>query len=176
MDYYFAPSFEGKKFLCDPYDKGGKLYVRIANSSGGEREIRVYDKPQASWSKTKKANGTEKRVERYNDKYLVFNYPGMEYAYLVGMKEKDGVLGFWHYRKKPGIIYDIHSNITLSPLWGYHGSVDREPLWEYDPEFIREEDVRIEGGYRRLIDDKWWKEEVNRLYRLYDGVEGPYKV
>ncbi len=174
MKYYVAPSFEGKTFLCEPYTRDGKMYVKIHKADGGEREIRCYDKPQASWTKTKKAQGTEKRVERMNDKFLVFNYPGMEYAYLVGMHEKDGVLGFWHYRKKPGIV-NTKANISLNPLWGYYGSVEREPIWELDPEFVREEDVRIENGYRRLIDDNWWKEEVNRLYNLYDGVEGPYK-
>lgn len=173
MNYYVAPSFEGKEFLSEPYEKNGKMYVKIMGATA-PREIRVYDKPQASWSKTKKANGTEKRVERYNDKFLVFNYPGQEYAYLVGMKEKDGVLGFWHYRKLPGIIGNTKENITLSPLWGYFGSADREPIWDLDPEFIKEEDVRIEDGYKRLVDDAWWKKEINRLYNLYDGTGGPY--
>lgn len=173
MNYYVAPSFEGKEFLSEPYEKNGKLYVKIMGATA-PREIRVYEKPQASWNKTKKANGTEKRVERYNDRYLAFNYPGQEYGYLVGMRERDGVLGFWHYRKLPGIIANTKDNIMLSPLWGYHGTADREPIWELDPEFIKEEDVKIEGGYKRLVDDAWWKKEVNRLYRLYDGVEGPY--
>ena len=172
--YYVAPSFEGKDFLCAPYEKDGKMYVKIKNASGGEREIRVYDKPQAAWAKTKKANGTDKRVERYNDKFLAFNYPGQEYGYLVGMKEHDGQLGIWSYRKPPGVIKDIHSNIMLSPLWGYFGTCDKEPLWEYDPVFVPESEVKIEGGYKRLIDDAWWKKEVNRLYNLYDGVGGPY--
>ena len=60
MNYCVAPSFEGKPFLCDPYERDGKMYVKIKNASGGEREIRIYDKPQAAWSKTKKANEAEK--------------------------------------------------------------------------------------------------------------------
>jgi len=170
MDYYVAPSFEGKDFMCEPYEKNGKMYVKIKNASGGEREIRCYDKPQASWAKTKKASGTEKRVERLNDKFLVFNYPGQEYAYLVGMKEYNGELGFWHYRKKPDtILYSREYNIMLNPLWGYYGTADREPIASLDPEFVREEDVRIEGGYKRLVDDAWWKAENKRLQTIGEG-------
>ena len=176
MNYYVDPSFEGKAFLCEPYTRDGKLYVKIRKSDGGEREIRIYEKPQASWGKTKAAKSTEKRVERYDDKFLVFNYPDASYAYLVGMHEKDGVLGFWHYRKKPERIIHSSENITLNPLWGYYGSVEKEPVWELDPEFVKEEDVRIEGGYRRLVDDKWWKEEINRLYMLHDNLPGPYSI
>ena len=174
MDYYVAPSFEGKEFICEPYEKNGKMYVKIMGATA-PREIRVYERPQASWSKTKKANGTEKRVERYNDKFLYFNYSPEESAELVGMRRNaDGILGFWSYRKKPEGAVDIHSNISLSPLWGYYGSIEKEPLYEYDPIFIREEDIRIEGGYKRLIDDAWWKKEINRLYNIYDGTRGPY--
>ena len=176
MKYYVAPSFEGKDFLCDPYEKDGKMFVKIAKADGSPREIRVYDKPQASWGKSKKAQGNEPRVERYNDKFLAFNIPGREYAYIVGMEDRgDGTLGFWHYRKKPDIV-KTSDNIVLSVLFGYICRGDKEPIWELDPEFITEEEVRVENGYRRLIDDKWLKEEYNRLWQLYDGLPGPYNV
>lgn len=169
MTYYVAPSFEGKEFLCEPYEKAGKMYVKIMGATA-PREIRVYDKPQASWGKTKKANGTEKRVERYNDRFLAFNYPDNQYAYLVGMKEYNGTLGIWLYRNKPNkIYYGKEHNIMLNPLWGYFGFVDREPIAELDPIFVSEEEVRIENGYKRLIDDAWWKEEVKRLQTLSEG-------
>ena len=87
--WYVSPSFQGKEWLCDPYEKDGKMYVKIQGAKA-PREIRVYDEWQNSWPAALKP-----RVERKYDRFLAFNYPDGHYAYIVGMENVNDKCGFF---------------------------------------------------------------------------------
>ena len=75
--WFVAPSFRGKEWLCDPYEKDGKMYVKVMGAKA-PREVRVYDEWQSSWPAALKP-----RVERKADRFLAFNYPEGRYAFVV---------------------------------------------------------------------------------------------
>lgn len=155
--WYVAPSFRGKEFLCEPYEKDGKMYVKIQGAKA-PREIRVYDEWQSSWPAELRP-----RVERKFDRFLAFNYPDGCYAYIVGIEEVEGQEGFWKYKKIPKKGYNWNDNIVLSPLFGYIGRLGRPPITELEPEFVDARTVRVENGFKRLITDEWYQNELKRL-------------
>ena len=163
--WFVAPSFKGKEWLCEPYEKDGKFYVKIQGAKA-PREIRVYDEWQNSWPAALKP-----RVERKADRFLAFNYPDGRYAYVVGI-ESDGTReGFWHYKKLPEKHYTWHDNIVLSPLFGYIGRLGCPVIDELEPEFVSIEDVRCENGFLRLITDEWYQNELKRLEKIWGAAE-----
>ena len=159
--WYVAPSFRGKEFLCEPYEKDGKMYVKVMGAKA-PREIRVYDEWQNSWPAALKP-----RVERKHDRFLAFNYPDGRYAYIVGIDEVDGRKGFWKYNKLPKKRYTWHENIVLSPLFGYIGRLGCPVIEELEPEFVDIKDVECENGFLRLITDEWYQAELKRLEKMW---------
>lgn len=155
--WYVAPSFRGKDFLCEPYEKDGKMYVKVMGAKA-PREIRVYDEWQSSWPAELRPH-----VERKFDRFLVFNYPDGRYAYIVGIEEVEGQEGFWKYKKIPAKSYSWNDNIVLSPLFGYVGRLGRPPIMELEPEFVDACTVRVENGFKRLVTDEWYQNELKRL-------------
>ena len=155
--WYVAPSFRDKEFLCEPYEKDGKMYVKIQGAKA-PREIRVYDEWQSSWPAELRP-----RVERKFDRFLAFNYPDGRYGYIVGIEEVDGHEGFWRYKKIPAKNYSWKDNLVLSPLFGYIGRLGRPPIIELEPEFVDARTVRVENGFKRLITDEWYQNELKRL-------------
>lgn len=158
--WYVAPSFKDKEWLCEPYEKDGKMYVKVMGAKA-PREIRVYDEWQNSWPAALKP-----KVERKNDCFLVFNYPDGRYGYIVGMREVDGRQGFWKYTKLPTKPYGWYKNLVLSPLFGYIGTLDKPPIKELEPNFVDISEVQIENGFKRLVDDEWYQSELKRLEEL----------
>ena len=159
--WFVAPSFKGKEWLCEPYEKDGKTYVKVMGAKA-PREIRVYDEWQSSWP-----DSMRPRVERKADRFLAFNYPDGRYAYVVGI-ESDGTReGFWKYNKLPEKHYSWHSNLTLSPLFGYTGRLGRPVIEELEPEFVSIEDVRCENGFKRLVSEEWYQAELKRLEKMW---------
>lgn len=159
--WYVAPSFRGKEFLCEPYEKDGKMYVKVMGAKA-PREIRVYDEWQNSWPVALKP-----RVERKPDRFLAFNYPDGRYAYVIGIRSVDGREGFWKYKNLPEKNYHWTENVVLSPIFGYIGSLDKPPIDELEPEFVDARDVVVENGFRRLITDEWYQQELKRLEKMY---------
>jgi hypothetical protein len=158
--WYVAPSFKDKEWLCEPYEKEGKMYVKVMGAKT-PREIRVYDEWQNSWPAALKP-----KVERKNDCFLAFNYPDGRYGYVVGMREVDGRQGFWRYTKLPTKPYGWYKNLVLSPLFGYIGTLDKPPIKELEPIFVDISEVQIENGFKRLINDEWYQSELKRLEEL----------
>lgn len=72
-----APSFESYEFIGEPFDKGGKQYIRARNpKTGNERDIRVYTEheyakayPQKS-PKDKGAYGGLKHARGFDNGYV----------------------------------------------------------------------------------------------------------
>ena len=159
--WYVAPSFRGKEFLCEPYEKDGKMYVKVMGAKA-PREIRVYDEWQNSWPAALKP-----RVERKADSFLAFNYPDGRYAYVVGIRSADGREGFWKYQKVPEKNYSWAQNLVLSPIFGYIGSLEKPPIDELEPQFVDVAEVRIDGGFKRLITDEWYQNEMKRLKEIW---------
>ena len=159
--WFVAPSFKGKDWLCDPYEKDGKMYVKIQGAKA-PREIRVYDEWQSSWP-----DNLRPRVERKADRFLAFNYPDGRYAYVVGIDEVDGRKGFWKYKKLPEKRYTWHDNVVLSPIFGYIGRLGRPVIEELEPEFVDIKDVECENGFLRLITDEWYQMELKRLEKMW---------
>ena len=155
--WFVSPSFKDKPWLCEPYEKDGKMYVKIQGAKA-PREIRVYDEWQSSWPAELRP-----RVERKFDRFLAFNYPDGRYAYIVGIEEVEGQEGFWKYKKIPEKGYSWNDNIVLSPLFGYVGCLGRPPIMELEPEFVDARTVRVENGFKRLITDEWYQNELKRL-------------
>ena len=159
--WFVAPSFKDKKWLCEPYEKDGKTYVKIMGAKA-PREIRVYDEWQSSWP-----DSLRPRVERKADRFLAFNYPDGRYAYVVGIDAVDGMQGFFQYQKLPEKSYKWCDNIVLSPLFGYIGRLGRPVISELDPKFVGIEEVQCEGGFKRLVSDEWYQAELKRLERMF---------
>lgn len=155
--WFVSPSFKDKEWLCEPYEKDGKMYVKIQGAKT-PREIRVYDEWQSSWPAALKP-----RVERNADSFLVFNYPEDHYAQIVGIESFNGSQGFWKYKKIPAKRYSWNSNLILSPIFGYIGRLGRPVIEELEPEFVSIEDVKVENGFKRLISDEWYRNELKRL-------------
>jgi len=155
--WYVAPSFRDKEFLCEPYEKDGKMYVKVMGAKA-PREIRVYDEWQNSWPVALKP-----RVERKADSFLAFNYPDGRYAYIVGVETEGGRTGFWKYQNLPEKSYRWSDNIVLSPLFGYIGRLGRPVIQELNPVFVDISEVRVENGFKRLVTDEWYQQELKRL-------------
>ena len=162
--WFVSPSFRDKEWLCEPYERDGKFYVKVMGAKT-PREIRVYEEWQSQWPAALKP-----RVERYADRYLAFNYPEGRYAYVVGIDEIDGRRGFWKYQKLPERHYNLKENIFLSPLFGYIGLLSLPPAEELEPVYVDISEVEIEGGFKRLITDEWYKDELNRYRRLSEEI------
>lgn len=158
--WYVSPSFQGKEWLCEPYEKDGKMYVKIQGAKA-PREIRVYDEWQNSWPAALKP-----RVERKYDRFLAFNYPDGHYAYIVGMENVNDKCGFFQYQKLPEKLYKWCDNIALSPLFGYIGRLGRPVISELEPKFVSIEEVQCENGFLRLVTDEWYQNELKRLENL----------
>lgn len=158
--WYVAPSFRDKEFLCEPYEKDGKMYVKIQGAKA-PREIRVYDEWQSSWP-----DSLRPRVERKADKFLAFNYPDGRYAYVIGINEVDGRKGFWKYKKIPQKSYAWNHNLVLSPLFGYIGRLSEAPIEELEPEFVDISTVVVDNGFKRLVTDEWYQSELKRLEQM----------
>lgn len=163
--WFVSPSFQGKEFLCNPYEKDGKMYVKVMGAKA-PREVRVYDEWQSTWPAALKP-----RVERNTDSFLAFNYSEGYYTSIVGIENNNGREGFWRYKKIPTKKYSWNDNLILSPLFGYIGRLGRPVIQELEPEFVSIEKVRIENGFRRLITDEWWKGELERLSKTYNVKE-----
>lgn len=150
----YQPYYNGEK----PYQKNGRSYVTI-NYKGKDKEVRCYDAWQASWSKDKMP-----RVERRDDMFLVYGYPDGAFARIAGiMTDTDGRRGIWKYSKNPPnpFKYNWKDNIMWSPLWGWFGTVDKEPVYECEPFFISENDLKVEGGWKRLTSSRNCSEEMD---------------
>ena len=158
--WYVAPSFRDKEFLCEPYEKDGKMYVKIMGAKA-PREIRVYDEWQTSWP-----DSLRPRVERKADRFLAFNYPDGRYGYIIGIEEVDGRTGFWKYKKIPQKSYAWNRNLVLSPLFGYIGRLSEAPIDELEPEFVDVSTVVVDNGFKRLITDEWYQSELKRLEQM----------
>lgn len=158
--WYVAPSFQGKEFLCEPYEKDGKMYVKVMGAKA-PREIRVYDEWQNSWPAALKP-----KVERKADSFLAFNYPDGRYGYIIGIETVNDREGFWRYKKLPEKNYPWKFNIVLSPLFGYIGRLSMPPIEELEPEFVDINDVRVENGFKRLVSEEWYQNELKRLAGL----------
>lgn len=164
--WFVAPSFRGKEWLCDPYEKDGKMYVKVMGAKA-PREVRVYDEWQSSWPAALKP-----RVERKADRFLAFNYPEGRYAFVIGIRSTDGREGFWKYKKLPERVYHWQENVILSPIFGYMGVLDQPAAQELEPEFVDARDVIIENGFRRLITDEWYQAEVKRFSKILSAYYG----
>lgn len=167
MDYLLAPSFRDKKVLCEPYEKNGKMYVKIQGASG-PREVRAYDKPQAAWQKKQ---DTAMYVEFQEDCVLLHNYPVDRYSDVIGIREdENGNRGVWFYRELPEAhSYSTKENIILSPVLGYHGSILEPPVERFNPTFVSEKEICMgDNKFRRLVTATWWKKEIERLHRIYN--------
>lgn len=162
--WFVSPSFRDKEWLCEPYERDGKFYVKVMGAKT-PREIRVYEEWQSQWPAALKP-----RVERYADKCLAFNYPEGRYAYVVGIDEINGRRGFWKYQKLPERHYNWQENIILSPLFGYIGLLSLPAAEELEPVYMDISEVEIEGGFKRLITDEWYKDELNRYRRLSEEI------
>ena len=163
-----APSFRGKEFLCEPYERDGKYYVKVMGAKA-PREIRVYEEHQASWPESLRP-----RVDRNADTYIAHNYPEGRYAFVVGIRAVDGREGFWKYKKLPERVYRWQENVILSPIFGYMGMLDQPAAQELEPEFVDVRTVQVENGFKRLITDKWYQDEVKRFSKIlseYYGME-----
>ena len=53
--------------------------------------------------------------------------------------------------------------MVLSPIFGYMGRLGRPPIMELEPEFVDARTVRIKNGFKRLITDEWYQNELKRL-------------
>jgi len=169
MNYYLAPSFRDKKVLCEPYEKDGKLYVKIQGKTK-PREVRAYTTPLASWQKNKE---TAIYVEWFEDYVVPHNYTNEHYSEVIGIRtDKEGRRGVWFYRRLPNAFeYKRGDNIMLSPVLGYHGSIEEEPIEKFDPIFVSEDEIIFEKGFKRLVTATWWEEEVARIHRIYTEEE-----
>ena len=159
--WYVAPSFKDKEWLCEPYEKDGKMYVKIQGAKA-PREVRVYDEWQSSWPAALRP-----RVERKNDRFLAFNYPDGRYGFIVGMETVDNRTGFFQYQKLPEKSYSWADNLVLSPLFGYIGRLGRPVIKELEPKFIDIKEVQVENGFKRLITDEWYANELKRLEKMF---------
>lgn len=155
--WYVAPSFRDKEFLCEPYEKDGKMYVKVMGAKA-PREIRVYDEWQTSWPAELKP-----RVEHKANSFLAFNYPDGRYGFVVGIRSIEGREGFWRYNILPTKQYGWQDNIALSPLFGWIGRLDKPPIKALNPEFVDIKEVRVDNGFRRLVTDDWYQNELKRL-------------
>ena len=163
--WFVAPSFKDKEWLCEPYEKDGKMYVKVMGAKA-PREVRVYDEWQNSWPAALKP-----RVERKADRFLAFNYPDGRYAYVVGMETEGDRTGFWKYQNIPEKSYHWSDNIVLSPLFGYVGRLGRPVIKELNPVFVDISEVQVENGFKRLITDEWYNNELKRLEKMYGAGE-----
>lgn len=158
---FVAPSYKDYPRIGEPFEQDGKIYIKILKN-GKEKTVRGYQEWQNSWPAALKP-----RVERRADSFLAFNYPDGRYGYIVGIRSVDGREGFWKYNKVPEKNYSWAQNLVLSPLFGYIGSLEKPPIDELEPQFVSADEVRIDGGFKRLVSDEWYQNELRRLQKIW---------
>ena len=140
--FYVSPSYRGLPVVRGPYTKGDKDYV-VVLKGGKEKEIRAYADWQSSWSEKDRPRVERDVIVNGRKCYRAVNYNG-RYGAVVGIRECNGRLGFWKYKKDPKFLPPSSANVVKTILWGWIGTADKPPIEELDPYWVDEEEVKVD--------------------------------